>query len=96
VLSSTLLTKKYRKLKAQGTLGAIIGLGVGAIALLLIIIIVSQVDANVPSLTANSTANETYESAATQVYNALNLAPIILIVLVAGAVLGILVVFGGR
>jgi beta-lactamase regulating signal transducer with metallopeptidase domain len=88
------LAKLQRKLKAQGTLGAIIGLGVGAVAILLIVIVVSQVDANAPTLTGQG--NTTYESAATQVYNAMNLAPIILIVLVAGAVLGVLVVFGGR
>ena len=80
-----------KKLRAQGALGAIIGLGVASIALLLIIIVVTQVDANAPTLTGQG--NTTYESASTQIYNALNLAPIVLIVIVAGVVIGILVVF---
>jgi len=85
---------KYHLRKGQGILGTVITLGVAAVAMLLIIIVVAQVDANAPTLTGQG--NSTYESAATQVYNAMNLAPIILVVLVAGAVLGVLVVFGGR
>lgn len=80
-----------KRLRAQGALGAIIGLGVASIALLLIIIVVTQVDSNAPTLTGQG--NTTYESASTQIYNALNLAPIVLIVIVAGVVIGILVVF---
>jgi beta-lactamase regulating signal transducer with metallopeptidase domain len=93
-LAMRLLPKRMQRTRRLGIgiLGTVIMIGVAAISLMLIIIVVAQVDANAPTITGQ--ANSTYESATTQIYNALNLAPIIMIVLIAGAVLGVLIVFG--
>lgn len=68
---------------------AMLGLGVGAVVLFVVVIIVSKVDAAAPTLTG--IANTTYMTVKTQAYQAIQMAPIVLIVVVAGAIITILI-----
>ena len=94
----TRLFKPLKRMLAdtKGQVSMIMGIVVTAVSIILGIVVFAQIEKQKSMFSATEVGYSMMTSAASTAYAAFNLAPVILIVLIASAILGILVAWTGR
>jgi hypothetical protein len=92
------MKKPFARLLAnrKGQVAVITGLVVAAVAILVGILVFYKIAGSVPTTGLSSAATSAISNVQATAGSAFNLAPVILIVLVASAILGVLIAWTGR